>query len=85
MDLFAYKQKKDTIHFFHKSWNINEFFPLQKVDFLGIETFIPKNPSYFLSINYGPSFMTILESSPYCHKKEQPFNQSKKINIRDLK
>lgn len=85
VDLFAFKEiHENQISFFHKEWNVNKFFPLKQVNFLGVETFIPKNPEYFLKINYGLDFMTNYESSPYCHKKERKIN-SIRIDVKELK
>jgi len=71
IDMFTYKLKKDKIFFFIKDWNINDFLPFQKVDFLGIEVCIPKNPDYFLKSNYGNDYMAKAVSPSFSHKKER--------------
>ena len=48
---------KEKISFFHNEWDLTEFFPLNKVNFLGLEVNIPKNPDYFLKLNYGDEYM----------------------------
>ena len=48
---------KEKISFFHNEWDLAEFFPLNKVNFLGLEVNIPKNPDYFLKLNYGDEYM----------------------------
>jgi hypothetical protein len=72
VDLFIFEYDVDNIHikFFNKKWKMSEFFPLQKKMFLNKLTCIPNNPDYFLQINYGSSYATILKSSTYCHKYE---------------
>lgn len=60
---------KDKISFFHNEWNLTEFFPLNKVNFLGLEVNIPKNPDYFLKLNYGNDYMIEVEST-ISHKTE---------------
>ena len=60
---------KDKISFFHNEWEINQFFPLNKVEFLGIEVKVPKNPKYFLELNYGDDYMKENKST-ISHKTE---------------
>ena len=60
---------KEKISFFHNEWNLTEFFPLNKVNFLGLEVNIPNNPKYFLKLNYGNDYMIEVESK-ISHKTE---------------
>lgn len=69
LNSFRFFNESD-ISFFHNEWDKDEFFPPQKVDFLGLKVNIPKNPDYFLSINYGPDYISELRSSGRSHKTE---------------
>lgn len=62
--------EKDKMDFFHRRWRINEFFPSKQVNFLGIRVNIPKNPDYFLRLNYGLDYMKKITSSSRAHKIE---------------
>jgi len=62
------------ISFFHNEWDSSEFFPPKKVSFLGIDCNIPKNPDYFLSINYGQNYMTEIKKPIVIHKTEQYYD-----------
>lgn len=62
---------ENEISFFHNEWQISEFFPLKQVDFLGTKSYVPKNPDYFLSINYGKDYMTNFKKSNISHKQEK--------------
>jgi phosphorylcholine metabolism protein LicD len=76
-----YKNKnenKNKLEFFNKIWEINEFFPPNKVLFNGILVSIPNNPDYFLKINYGSNYMTTLIPSSYNHREEKPIKIIKK-------
>jgi phosphorylcholine metabolism protein LicD len=81
--IFEYTNNKKSINFFNKDWDVNEFFPKQKIEFNNISVSIPKNPDYFLSRNYGNDYMTILKSSGWNHKKELPINQQYCITIEE--
>ena len=70
IDMFIYKNENDFISFFKKTWKISEFFPPNKVQFLGMDISIPKNPDYFLTLNYGNDYMNIYKSNNYNHKKD---------------
>jgi phosphorylcholine metabolism protein LicD len=73
IDLFIFNYRHDNkcIAFFKKTWDINYFFPLKKIDFLNIKNVsIPNNPYYFLAHNYGPNYMSKLISSNWDHKTE---------------
>ena len=83
VDIFIYHTRDNTINFFNKDWDINEFFPAKKVLFNNINASVPKNPDYFLKKNYGENYMTIYKSSNWDHKLEKPIK--KKINITDKK
>jgi len=87
VDLFIFNYSKDRkqINFFGKNWNTEEFFPNQKKEFNNIIVSIPKNPEYFLSINYGTDYMKILKSSNWNHKKECPIPKQYKITIEEYK
>lgn len=56
------------ISFFHNDWDKKQFFPLKKVDFLGLQCNIPNNPNYFLSMNYGSDYMTNIKLPNIIHK-----------------
>ncbi len=71
VDLFPYEIQKNEIRFFNKKWDLDQFFPAQKVMFLDINCCIPKNSDYFLRENYGPDYMIKLKSSWYSHKTEK--------------
>lgn len=62
---------KDEISFFHNDWKRTEFFPLRRVNFLGIDCNIPNNPHYFLSVNFGNDYMVEKKEQIVVHKKEQ--------------
>jgi len=70
IDMFIYKNENDLISFFKKTWKTSEFFPPNKTYFLGMDIFIPKNPDYFLTLNYGNDYMNIYKSNNYNHKKD---------------
>jgi hypothetical protein len=46
---------------------------LKRVDFLGIECNIPKNPHHFLTKNYGKDYMRVIESPERLHKTNSIF------------
>jgi len=86
IDLFIFKYSTDRkfIHFFEKDWDIEEFFPSQRIDFNGINNVsIPRNPDYFLSKNYGKDYMTILKSPNWNHKKEFGISKTYLITIEE--
>lgn len=71
IDLFFFtKNDADTITFFNKLWDATKFFPKQNIIFNDIIVSIPKDPYYFLSLNYGTSYMTEYVSSEFDHKNE---------------
>ena len=59
------------ISFFHNDWKKSEFFPPNKINFLGINCNIPKNPDYFLTMNYGQNYMTEIKLPEVIHKTEE--------------
>ena len=59
---------ESEISFFHNDWKKDEFFPSKRVNFLGIDCNIPKNPDYFLSNNYGHDYMTNIKPPETIHK-----------------
>lgn len=72
IDMFIYKIPNDkTITFFNKKWEQKHFFPAKTVLFNSLDVMIPKNPNYFLAINYGGNYMTSLVSNKYEHKTER--------------
>jgi phosphorylcholine metabolism protein LicD len=68
--IFNYSTDRKSINFFGKDWDFEEFFPGQIKNFNGLNVSIPKNPEYFLRINYGKDYMKILKSSNWNHKQE---------------
>jgi len=81
--IFEYSTDRKFIHFFEKDWDIEEFFPNQRIDFNGINISIPRNPDYFLSKNYGKDYMKILKSSNWNHKKEIGISKTYIITIEE--
>lgn len=75
--------REDQIVFFHNDWNSKEFFPPQRVNFLGKEMNIPKNPQYFLNINYDGDYMTKIESTSRIHKTDTEVNNIITRNIKN--
>jgi phosphorylcholine metabolism protein LicD len=84
VDLFTYKSNDKSILFFQKKWDMNNFLPFKMVNFLGIKTFIPKNPNKFLLMNYGPNYMKKFKSSSFCHKTEERMDYVIEINSYEL-
>ena len=64
-------ENQNKLEFFNKLWEINEFFPPNKVLFNEILVCIPNNPDYFLKINYGSDYMTTFIPSSYNHQEEK--------------
>ena len=62
---------EEEISFFHNDWQKSEFFPPQKVNFLGIDCNIPRNPDYFLSRNYDKNYMTEFKKPLVVHRIEK--------------
>ena len=62
---------QDTLVFFHNDWKKVDFFPTHKVDFLGIECNIPRNPERFLDKNFGKDWMTHIKSPEVNHKTNE--------------
>jgi len=65
------EKSKKSMHFFGRDWDTSEFLPVQPADFLGVNVNIPKNPDYFLKLNYGNEYEAIIKSSHYSHKIEE--------------
>lgn len=84
IDLYTYESNDKSILFFQKKWDINKFMPFKMVDFLGIKTFIPKNPNKFLLMNYGPNYMKKFKSSSFSHKTEEVIDDVITINSCEL-
>lgn len=79
VDLFAYypdARRDNIVTFFNNQWDKKELFPFQKAQFMGINVCIPKNPDYFLKINYGNNYMTEFVKSNYSHKEERTIDRS---------
>ena len=64
-------ENQNKLEFFNKLWEINKFFPPNKVLFNEILVCIPNNPDYFLKINYGSDYMTTFIPSSYNHQEEK--------------
>ena len=62
---------ESEMSFFHNDWQISEFFPPKRVNLLGVDCNIPKNPDYFLNLNYGPNYMTEIKPPTIIHKIEE--------------
>jgi phosphorylcholine metabolism protein LicD len=62
---------ESEMSFFHNDWQISEFFPPKRVNLLGVDCNIPKNPDYFLNLNYGPNYMTEIKPPTIIHKTEE--------------
>ena len=62
---------ESEMSFFHNDWQISEFFPPKRVNLLGVDCNIPKNPDYFLNLNYGPNYMTEIKPPTTIHKTEE--------------
>ena len=70
VDLFVFKRYGDKINFFGKNWDYDSFFPLVKQEFMGLTVSIPRDPHYFLKINFGDDYMEKIKSSAFIHKYE---------------
>ncbi len=70
----------DKIDFFGKEWVLPKFFPFQEVEFLGMMVNVPRDPDYFLHVNYGANYMTRFESNKFCHKEEKQITDIKVVN-----
>ena len=69
IDLFLYeKSSQNKIKFFNKEWLANQFFPLKKTNFMGVDVSVPRRPNYFLKLNYG-NYMKPIDKG-YSHKHE---------------
>lgn len=88
LDCFTYtshrlKTNNKKINFFVKDWPAEEFFPLKKTNFVGVNVNIPNNPDCFLRSNYGQKYMEELRSSNFSHKNETPIKKVKPLNYND--
>jgi phosphorylcholine metabolism protein LicD len=70
VDLFVYHINNNKINFFGKEWDCDSFFPVVKKEFMGLVVSIPRDPHYFLKINFGNDYMEVLKSSTFIHKYE---------------
>jgi phosphorylcholine metabolism protein LicD len=84
IDVFTYETLGKKIKFFNKEWDMDQFFPFQKIKFLDIQTLIPKNPHNFLQRNYGNNYMTEFVSSPRSHKTDTGVSKIKRISAEEF-
>jgi len=70
IDLFQYTIVSFFLHFFHRSWAMNIFFPVHKTFFHGRMVSIPKRPHRILSILYGKDYMEMKKYN-YSHRYER--------------
>ncbi len=59
------------LNFFNKDWEIENFYPIQKVIFNGLIVSVPFQPDYYLTKEYGSEYMTKYVSSSWNHKMEK--------------
>ena len=85
VDIFTFYKSENSLDFFNKKWNINEFYPIKKMLFNGIIVNVPFNPDYFLKINYGDDYMTIFKSNEWNHRYECQNIQKKTITLNEYK
>jgi len=88
VDIFIYNIHDENMNFFSKNWNINQFFPKNRVLFNGIMVYVPNNPMHFLEINYGKDCMTKYISPSYNHRNEKSYKHvtaHQKINKQLIK
>ncbi len=90
IDLFIYNNNNNnTLTFYNKEWDYNRFFPAREIKFVGIRNVkVPRDPNYFLSINYGSNYMTNIVPSSFNHREEKKINNDNEINdneINDIK
>lgn len=84
VDLFFFNNDNtDKIHFFHKDWPREHFYPENIFRMEDFEIKIPKNPKYFLDVNYGATWETHFVSSNYSHRTEQRIKKPHKITRND--
>ena len=83
IDIFTFHENNDNLKFFRNTYEKNHFFPLESVKFYDINVYIPKNPDYFLSKNYGNDYMIKLVSSAYCHQTEKSTNTKYVITMEE--
>ena len=80
---YSYDEKRENLNFFSKKWKCEEFFPQKEEMFANkIMLKVPKNPDYFLSINYGSDYMTHYVFSNYFHRIECYIGPSKEIFLK---
>lgn len=60
-----------SLSFFSKKWDYYKFYPAQKQIFNNISVSVPKDPDYFLKINYGDDYMTVYKFDNWNHKLER--------------
>lgn len=80
VDLFVYYTNDNTINFFKKFWDIQDFFPKNNVIFNGLNVSIPNKSEKILNIMYGNNYIELYKSSTWNHKKEQISGKVYEIN-----
>jgi hypothetical protein len=83
IDLFIMEEKEEELIFFEKTWVKNNFYPAKIYNLFNININIPNNSEYFLNINYGMNWNTVLVSSSWCHKLERGTKRKFKILLDD--
>lgn len=83
IDIFIFYEKDNKMNFFRKDWEKKNFYPPKNVLFNNIEVKIPREPSYFLEINYGKNYMDKYISSSWNHKLEKYHNNNAVISHDD--
>lgn len=73
VDIFIYNKTDTELEFFRRKWDRNEFEPYNLEYFYNIPVKVPKNPDYFLKINYGSDYLTKYKIYNYIHKYEKFF------------
>lgn len=68
VDLFVFNLEDDHLVLFKKQWDKDKILPVKPVNFLGVETHVPADSDYFLSLNYGQNYMTELIKDGSLHK-----------------
>jgi len=75
IDLFIYQKTDNKLRFFGKDWILSNFEPAKSDMFLSLPVKIPKNPDYFLSINYGKNYLTNFRPYSFVHRYEFKVNK----------
>ena len=85
VDLFVYRiTEEGKLNFFGRDWDYDSFFPVVKDIFMGLpDVSIPRDPHYFLKLNYGDDYMYVLRSNTYLHKYEIATTISMQTTLKD--